>query len=89
MFLHILALVFAIQSTPQSASTDDIKDVLARAEALYYEARFSDSIPLLLRANEVLQAKNDRVQDKIRVKQQLALSYIGTNNVAAARGVDG
>ena len=83
MFLHILTLAFALQSQP--ASADDINDTLTRAEALYYEARFGDSVTLLLRANELLQTRSDRMQDRIRVKQQLALSYIGMNNMAAAK----
>jgi outer membrane biosynthesis protein TonB/tetratricopeptide (TPR) repeat protein len=87
MVLHILALVLAIQSAPQSAPNDEIKDVLARAEALYFEARFSDSIPLLLRANDALQGRPDRLQDKISVKQQLALAYIGMNNTGAAKAL--
>jgi outer membrane biosynthesis protein TonB len=87
MYLHILALFLAIQPAPQSAPNDEIKDALARAEALYFEARFSDSIPLLLRANDALQGKPDRLQDKISVKQQLALAYIGMNNAGAAKAL--
>jgi tetratricopeptide (TPR) repeat protein len=82
MTVYILALMLAIQSTPQ---VDDVKDALSRAERFYYEARFRDSVQLLLPANEALQNRNDRLQDKISVKQQLALAYIGMNNTAAAK----
>ena len=46
-----IALVFftAFQSVAQPPAQDEIKDGLAHAEALYYGARFSESIALLTR----------------------------------------
>jgi len=33
---------------------DEINDAIARAESLYYEAKFKESIQLLLRVDEML-----------------------------------
>jgi tetratricopeptide (TPR) repeat protein len=64
---------------------DDIRATLSRAETLYYEARFKESIQLLLRVDESLQSKPDRASDRISVKLQLALGYVGMNDNAQAK----
>jgi hypothetical protein len=69
----------------QSTTQDEVKDALAHAEALYYEAKFKDSIALLLRVDEQLRPKPDRLQDKINAKLQLALAYLGSNDSAQAK----
>ena len=48
--LHIVfALFLTIQSVPgaQGTGQDEIKDALAHAEALYYGARFGESLSLI------------------------------------------
>ena len=82
---YLLPLLLLIQSTGQPAPKDDIKESLAKAEALYFEARFSDSIQLLLNVNEQLQARPERMADKITVKRQLALANIGLNDTEKAK----
>jgi hypothetical protein len=69
----------------QAPQQDDVKDALAHAEALYYEAQFKDSIELLTRIDGLLQGKPERVQDRIRTKLQLALSNIGLNDTDQAK----
>jgi tetratricopeptide (TPR) repeat protein len=81
----ILALLIATQSPAQPAPQDDIKEALARAEALYYEARFNESIKLLNTVNEILKTRPDRIKDRITAKLQLALSNIGINDNATAK----
>jgi hypothetical protein len=59
--------------------------MLARAEALYYEADFAKSIELLLRADELLRRESGELQDKLDIKLQLALSFIGLNDRGRAK----
>jgi TonB family protein len=85
MFGYVLALLLPLQSVGQAAPQDDIKETLARAEALYYQARFSDSIQLLMGINDSLRTKPDRLPDRITTKLQLALDNIGLNDTAQAK----
>jgi lysophospholipase L1-like esterase len=85
MFGYVLSFLVLLQSAAQPAAKDDIKDSLARAEALYYEARFNDSIQLLTHVSEQLQSKPDRLSDKVNTKLQLALANIGLNDTEKAK----
>src|SRR5215510_6302401 len=85
MFAYVLALLFSIQVNGPAVQQDEVKDALAHAEALYYEARFKDSIQLLNRVDELLRGKTDRPQDRINAKVQLALAYIGLNDNEQAK----
>src|SRR4051812_25723449 len=85
MFPYVFAMLIAIQSPATSQPADEVKDALAQAESLYYEAKFSDSIQTLLRINDALQGKPDNVQDKISTKLLLALDHLGLNETAAAK----
>lgn len=85
MFPYLLALLMTLQSATQPASQDEIKDGLLRAESLYYEAKFVESIQLLARVNDALASRPDRLQDKIATKLQLALCNIGLNDTASAK----
>ena len=71
----------------QSARQDEIKDALAHAEALYYGARFNESITLLSRVDDTLKAQPGRVEDKTKTKLRLALAYIGLNDTARAKSL--
>ena len=85
MLQFALALLIAIQAPTQPSSQDEIKDGLPRAESLFYEAKFIESIQLLAHVNDVLQTKPGRLQDKIATKLQLALANIGLNDTASAK----
>jgi TonB family protein len=85
MFVYVLALFVTVQAATPQASQDEIKEGLLRAEALYYEAKFVESIQLLARVNDALATRPDRLQDKIATKLQLALSNIGLNDSASAK----
>ena len=54
MFGYVVTLLLLIQSANPIAAKDDIKASLDRAEDLYFEAKFNDSIQVLLRVNEEL-----------------------------------
>ena len=85
MFPYALALIISIQLSAQPAMQDPIKDTLSKAESLYYEAKFKESIQLLERVNDALRSQPERLQDKVQAKLQLALAHIGMNNTPAAR----
>jgi tetratricopeptide (TPR) repeat protein len=69
-----------------SSPLDEVAETLARAEALYYQAEFTKSIELLSRLDKSLRPQSDHLQEKIAVKLQLALAYVGLNDNAQAKG---
>ena len=82
--LSLLIIVSA--SRPAWARpADQPAEMLARAEALYYEADFAKSVELLLRADEMLAQQPGEMQQKTAVKLQLALGFIGLNDGARAK----
>ena len=87
MFLSVLALslVLSVQTIEKTPLEDEVNDALAHAAALYYDARFKESIELLLRIDELLQLKTDHVREKIDVKLHLALDHIGLNENMEAK----
>jgi tetratricopeptide (TPR) repeat protein len=91
MFRNIVILaLLPIVGTglPQGGSSqDDFESTLTRAQALYYEARFKDSVELLLPVDAVLREQPDHVSQRVQVKLQLALGYIGQNQIAQAKSV--
>jgi len=84
MFGIVVSLLLAVQSTAQPAP-DEIKEALSHAEALYYAARFDESIALLTRIDDVLKTQPGRQQEKVDTKLRLALSHIGLNETAKAK----
>src|SRR5262245_47171263 len=87
MSRNILALLITVLVTRSGWSLpgDEPSEMLARAEALYYEADFAKSIELLLRADELLRQQSGNMKEKTDVKLQLALSFIGLNDSARAK----
>ena len=83
--LAVLLLTQASQSAP--ATRDEIKEVLKQAETLYYDARFNDSIELLLGLDNRLQKEPNRQQEQIAAKLQLVLAYVGLNRNDQAKVV--
>ena len=83
----ILALVpiVGMGLIQQASAQDDFESTLTRAQALYYEARFKDSVELLLPLDAQLRQQPGHVSQSIRVKLQLALGYIGQNQNAQAK----
>jgi hypothetical protein len=82
-----LILLTAIQPVAQTATQDEVKDALVHAEALYYGARFRESVALLTRVDDSLKTQPGRLQDKINTKLRLALAYIGMNDTAKAKSL--
>ena len=85
MLHHIAALLVAFQVGTQPVPPNEVADAVSHAQALYYEARFKESADVLLRVDEMLAGRTDRVPEKVNVKLQLALAYIGINDAGRAR----
>ena len=83
--LLTLLLIASLSRPGSSQPPDELSDMLARAEALYYQADFAKSVELLLRADELLRPQSGHVAEKTDVKLQLALGYIGLNDSARAK----
>src|ERR1051326_3482245 len=86
MFRIAFALLTMLQ-TPAAASTapSEIKDALAHAEALYYGARFGESITLLTKVDDALSSEQGRIPEKVETKLRLALANIGMNDSVKAK----
>ncbi len=83
---NILAVLIVIAVSRSAwAAADEPSEMLARAEALYYEADFAKSVELLLRADELLRNQAGHLQEKTDVKLQLALGFIGLNDSNQAK----
>src|SRR5215472_3010808 len=85
MLQSVFVLFLAIQVVVPPPMQDDFKDALAHAEALYYEARFKDSIQLLMRIDDQLRQSPGRRQERVATKLQLALANIGLNDFDKAK----
>jgi tetratricopeptide (TPR) repeat protein len=84
-YFLVVFLILSGTSIATAVPPDEIADTLSRAESLYYEAKFKDAIQLLQRADDLLRPRSDRMQEKIKVKLQLALSLVGLNNTMDAK----
>ena len=84
-----IALVILLTSTmpgPQvAAPSTDVSSTLSRAEAAYYDARFNDVIALLEPLDAALESKPERIDERIRIKLQLAMAHIGLNQIDEAK----
>jgi hypothetical protein len=81
----VLLILTSMGGSAWAAEGDDLKEMLARAEALYYQADFPKSVELLLRADELIQQQTGNTSQKIDVKLQLTLGFIGLNDTARAK----
>ena len=80
-----LFIVLCLARLCWSSAADEVTEMLARAEALYYEADFEKSVEILLRADDMLKQQPARLKERTDVKLQLALGYIGLNDNAKAK----
>jgi len=86
IFRNIVASFLLIASAAAGPAVfDEVTDGLARAEALYYEARFAESIETLRRVQELLSPQPGRLPEKTALKRQLAIAYVGLNDNAQAK----
>jgi len=80
-----LLIVFSFGPFALAETVDDAREMLARAEALYYEADFEKSVELLLRAADLLRDQPGYQKEKSAIKLQIALGLIGLNDSARAK----
>jgi len=80
-----LLIVFSFGQFAFAETVDDAREMLARAEALYFEADFEKSVDLLLRAAELLRDQPGYQKEKSAIKLQIALGLIGLNDSARAK----
>jgi tetratricopeptide (TPR) repeat protein len=88
MFRLIVGFTFVIGAYALSQSSipqQDIDSAVARAEALYFEARFRESIEVILPLDAALRQEPQRIRDRIRVKLQIALAHVGLNETEEAK----
>jgi hypothetical protein len=83
--IFTLLLIVLLGRPGWSASSDEVEDALAKAEALYFEAQFAESIKVLLPVDEFLRAHPERQPERIIVKLQLALAHVGLNDPQKAK----
>jgi tetratricopeptide (TPR) repeat protein len=85
----IVSFLFVLLAgvSQRALSQGEVETTLGRAQALYYEAKFNDSVQLLLPVDAALGQRTDRVSQRINVKLQLALGYIGQNQMDKAKSV--
>jgi tetratricopeptide (TPR) repeat protein len=77
MFRYAVWALTILASFQTAVSPDEIGSSLTEAEKLYYEARFREAIDLLTPVDSVLRSSSANAPDKIKVKLQMALAYIG------------
>jgi len=58
---------------------------LSRAEALYYDARFQETIQLLVPLDTSLGIERNRIKERIDVKLQIGLAHVGLGQMAEAK----
>jgi tetratricopeptide (TPR) repeat protein len=83
----VALLLIVLFSRPGWSSSDEVEDALAKAEALYFEAQFAESIKILQGVDEMLRAHPEKRQERISVKLQLALAHIGLNDPQKAKSL--
>ena len=71
----------------QTLAQEDVAAALDRAERLYYDAQFEQTITLLSPVEASLQSQSALLDEKVRVKVLLALAYIGLNDTAKAKAL--
>ena len=83
MSRYVLALL--TWATLQSPTTEFVANTLSRAEALYYDARFQETIQLLVPLDTTLANERNRTKERINVKLQISLAHVGLGQMAEAK----
>src|SRR5262245_2535768 len=79
-FLALLIWVAPFQlPTPEL-----VTGTLNRAQALYYDARFQETIDLLLPLDRALRSDEKRTKERIDIKLQIALAHVGLGQIPEA-----
>lgn len=73
--------------SPQTLAQADVANALNRAERLYYDAQFEETIAVLNPIDASLQPQPALLDEKVRIKVLLALAYIGLNENGKAKSL--
>jgi tetratricopeptide (TPR) repeat protein len=86
-FMLVFLLLIATSQSQSPIPQQDVDNAVARAESLYFEARFRESLQQVLPLDVALRQEPSRVKDRVRIKLQMALAHIGLeeNSEAMAR----
>jgi tetratricopeptide (TPR) repeat protein len=82
---RFLFLLLILAGRLQSPTPDVVASTLARAQALYIEARFKESLDLLAPLDASMNSQTGRIPEKIDIKLQLALAQVGLSQTSEAR----
>jgi hypothetical protein len=85
MFRYAVVVLVVISALQVGTPSNDVNTALRQAEQLYYEAQFKEVLDLLLPIDVALDLQTEASQNRIKVKLQLALAYIGLSETSAAR----
>jgi hypothetical protein len=80
---NVLALLIWAAAL-QSPTPELVASTLSRAQALYYDASFQETIELLLPLDKALGSDDKRTKEKIDIKLQIALAHVGLGQMAEA-----
>jgi len=80
---HVLALLIWAAAL-QSPTPELVANTLSRAQALYYDASFQESIDSLLPLDKALGSDDKRTKEKIDIKLQIALAHVGLGQMPEA-----
>jgi tetratricopeptide (TPR) repeat protein len=80
---HVLALLIWAAAL-QSPTPELVASTLSRAQALYYDASFQETIELLLPLDRALRSEDKRTKEKIDIKLQIALAHVGLGQMPEA-----
>src|SRR5215471_8669893 len=81
---HVLALLIWAAAL-QSPTPELVANTLSRAQALYYDASFQESIDLLLPLDKALSSDDKRTKERIDIKLQIALAHVGLGQIPEAK----
>src|SRR5215813_651794 len=82
MLQYVLALL--IWAAPMDPTPELVASTLRRAQALYYDARFQETIDLLFPLDKALGSDDKRTKEKIDIKLQIALAHVGLGQMPEA-----
>jgi Tfp pilus assembly protein PilF len=82
----VALLLFVLTARGQTpVPQQDIDNALAQAEALYFEARFAESLAMVAPIDVALKQEPARIKERVRIKIQMALAYVGLNETDNAK----
>ena len=89
LLLALTVLTGSLAASQAVPTPDEVTAALSKAEALYFDARFRDCIALLLPLDSALKPQTGRIKEKVSIKLEMGLAYVGLNQSAEAKTLFG